>query len=96
MIFDSDQTVSITEKFSKSAEMAKFELSHMQKLSEMVKISPIRSEVTMEKIKNFICPACKETLTEVVFINGKIRGWCGIKGIFVNTIIKEEKDIEAN
>lgn len=46
-------------------------------LPKLQKAPELDSKVTIARIENFICPACKEVLEEVVTINGKVRGWCG-------------------
>jgi hypothetical protein len=46
----------------------------------------LNPEVTITRIKNFICPACKEVIPEVVSVNGRVQGWCGN----THTYIREE------
>lgn len=36
-----------------------------------------------EVVRDFTCPACGQVLEEAVAINGKVRGWCGIKHEYV-------------
>lgn len=40
--------------------------------------------IRMGSLQNFQCPACKETLGEVVTINNRVRGWCGNTHTYVN------------
>ena len=48
-----------------------------------VKKPGTRGPVVLSRVKDFTCPACGKLLSEVVSINGKVRGWCGVKHEYV-------------
>jgi len=74
MTFNFD-TVKSTEK--------KEENSPILKGTQFSKVQDAVSPTKIGKVKDFTCPACKEVLAEAVTINGKVRGWCGVKHQYV-------------
>jgi hypothetical protein len=47
------------------------------------KIPDFGGPVKEGRVVNYTCPACKQVLAEAVTKNGKVRGWCGVKGQYV-------------
>ena len=61
--------------------LERFQRIKLPTLQNSPKLNP---EVTKSRIENFTCPACKETLKEVVSVNGRVRGWCGNTHTYVS------------
>jgi len=68
-------TVDLSEKAYERSSEAK--APKPQKLPDM-------RPVTIQKVENFTCPGCQETLSEVVSVNSKVQGWCGRSHSYIN------------
>ena len=54
-----------------------FERRQGAQLPKLQNSPEVDSKVTITRIENFTCPACKEVCGTSIAVNGWIRGWCG-------------------